>query len=203
MLTSTRSNPHVTRAGPKQVARLILLLAAALTCMNHAGAQLGPGSVSVGVITSRTGAASAPGVAQWLLAADRQSALRAAGGIFGVSVDLDLRDDASDPAVARRHAEELIAEGALVLVCCTTPRATREVAATAESAGVPLLAPTTFERVSEFPYWAFSLAADDTDALAAIVADAYRENRPSLALMALEGPALQAAEGDLSALLAV
>ena len=157
----------------------------------------------VGVIASRSGAAAGPGVAQWLLAADFDARLRAAGGIFGVRITPELRDDAGNPATARRHAEELIDRGALVIVCCTTPLASREVATVAEAAGVPLLAPTAFSQVAEHPYWAFSLAADDTDALAAIVADAYRENRPSLALMALEGAIGDAAETDLRALLAV
>ena len=202
-LSANRAHPTRSRASLLLVAGLALLLATVLGALGRASAQMGPAAVSVGVITSRTGSAAAQGAAQWLLAADRQTALRTAGGIFGVSVSFQMRDDASDPAVAGRHAEELIDQGVLVLVCCTTPLATRAVAATAEAAGVPLLAPTTFEPPSERPYWAFSLAPDDTDALAAIVADAYRENRHSLALMALSGPIGAAAEGDLRALLAV
>lgn len=180
-----------------------LLLALAMVNLPQAHAQMPADAVQVGVIASRTGAAAAQGAAQWLLASERNAALRESGGIFGVRVTIELRDDASDPARARNLATELIDGGALVIVCCTTPLATRAVAEVAEAAGVTLLAPTTFPAVSEYPFWAFSLAPDDTDALAAIVADAYRENRPSLALMALEGQVGDEAETDLRALLAV
>lgn len=204
-MLSRNSAPAPRRTNSRNSTRALFAVLAVLTALTlaTAGAQTPADSAKVGVITSRTGAAANQGVAQWLLATDWESRLRSSGGIFGVSVAVELRDDASNPANARRQAEDLIADGALVIVCCTTPIATREVAQVAEAAGVTLLAPTTFTQVSEYPYWAFSLAADDTDALAAIVADAYRENRPSLALMALEGAIGDAAETDLRALLAV
>ncbi|MFA7461353.1 MAG: ABC transporter substrate-binding protein, partial [Trueperaceae bacterium] len=181
---------------------LVLALVVALTA-SVAGAQVAAAPQLVGVIASRTGAGAAAGVPQWLLASERATQLRGSGGIFGVDVSFELRDDNSVPASARRHAEELVDLGALVIVCCTTPLATRDVAQVAEAAGVTLLAPTTFEDAAPYPYWAFALAADDTDSVAAIVADAYREPRHSLALMALEGPLGDAAEADLRAHLAV
>lgn len=167
-----------------------------------AGAQSASAGMLVGVIASRTAGASNPGVAQWLLASDAATRLRNTG-IFGVSISLDIQDDNSSPEQARLLTQQLVDDGALLIICCTTPLATREAAQVAEAAGVPLLAPSTFDSAAISPYWAFSLAADDTDALAAIVADAYRENRPTLALMALSGPIGQQAETDLHALLAV
>lgn len=190
--------------GGAHLLRALAVLALIATCLvTSTYAQTPASALQVGVIASRTGGASAQGAAQWLLAAQRDAELRAAGGIFGVSVSVVLRDDAGDPARARQEAEALIDAGSLVIVCCTTPLATRAVAEIAEGAGVTLLAPTTFAGVTEQPYWAFSLAPDDTDALAAIVADAYRENRPTLALMALDGAVGDEAERDLAALLAV
>lgn len=201
MLSPIRSRGRHRSAGLlKALATLIL----AALCASSLGRAQAPGAaLQVGVIASRTGVASAQGVAQWLLAAERDAALRSAGGIFGVGVTVTLQDDASDLAQARRAAQTLVEAGALVIVCCTTPLATKAVAEVAEAAGVTLLAPTTFAQVTEQPYWAFSLAPDDTDALAAIVADAYRENRPSLALMALDGSVGDEAETDLAALLTV
>lgn len=188
---------------PARTPRLLLLIAALLTVvLPTAAAQGTPGPIVVGVIASRTGEAAAPGAAQYLIAAGRANDLRAGGGIFGVDVRIELRDDGGSPAEARRQAEELIEQGALVIVCCTTPAASREAAAVAEAAGVPLLAPTTLDETGS-PYWAFSLAPDGTDAIAAIVADAYREGRPALALMAVEGDLGDAAEADLRAHLAV
>lgn len=182
---------------------LLWLVAVLASLLATSAAAQTAGEVTVGVIASRTGASAGPGVTQWLLAADLAADLRAQGGIFGVNVRLELRDDVSNPTTARRHAEELIAQGALAIVCCTTPVATGQVAELAEAAGVPLLAPTVLPGAEPAAYWAFSLAPDDTDAVAAIVADAYRENRPSLALLALEGAIGDAAEADLAAHLAV
>lgn len=201
------THPSATHPPPGRRSRgshlFTLLLACAVLVGSVAAAQQSASAVMVGVITSRTGAGSGPGVAQWLLTTAHDADLRARGGVFGVNVRFELRDDRSTPADAQRHAQELIDAGALVIVCCTTPLATRAVARTAEEEGVTLLAPTTFDSAASYPYWAFSLAADDTDAMAAIVADAYRENRSSLALMALDGPTGDAAEADLSSLLAV
>lgn len=208
MNSSARRRVHrkLTAAVAALPSRLALALAlvvlAAGGLFPAAQAQSATGGTLVGVIASRTGGAAGPGAAQWLLASEAAARLRSSG-VFGVGVNLDLRDDGSSPAEARRQAQQLIDSGALLIVCCTTPLATREVATVAEAAGVPLLAPTTFDTASEYPYWAFSLAADDTDALAAIVADAYREHRPALALMALAGAIGQQAKVDLQALLAV
>lgn len=194
MSPSSNQRQHSTR-------RLLTLLAAWLVSFTLA--QSATSSVQVGVIASRTGAAAGPGAAQWLLASQWSAALRAQGGIFGVGVDVDLRDDASRSDAAVTQARDLIDAGALVIVCCTTPGASSGVAAVAEAAGVPLLAPTTLAFATEFPYWAFALSPDETDAIAAIVADAYRQHRPNLALLALEGSLGDAAQDDLAALLAV
>lgn len=182
---------------------LALTIIASLALAPTAAAQAAPGRLLVGVVASRTGSAAAPGAAQWLLATQWAAQQRAAGGIFGVEIELELLDDGSSPETARRLARQLVDQGALAIVCCTTPVASQAVAAVAEEAGVTLLAPTDIEAASASPYWAFSLAPDETDAIAAIVADAYRENKPSLALMALTGPLGDGAAADLAALLAV
>lgn len=146
----------------------------------------------VGLIASRT---LAPGAAQTLVGTAWASEVRAGGGVFGVPVELLMADDGGDPQRAAELAEGQIANGALALVCCTTTVASRAVAAVAEAAGVALLAPAPFEPADRQNYWAFSLAPSDTDALAAIVADAYRKGRSSLALLAPDLP-LTATAGD-------
>ncbi|NLG08403.1 MAG: ABC transporter substrate-binding protein [Deinococcales bacterium] len=196
-----RCHPGSTLAEARAAARRLLLPLLAFALLAGAAAQ--PAEARVGVIASRTGSASAAGTAQWLLASDWARELQAQGGVFGVPVRLELRDDASSAPAARAHAQELVDAGALLLVCCTTPAASQAVAELAEAAGVPLLAPSALEPAAPYPYWAFTLFPDETDALAAIVADAYREGRPALALMALEGPLGDAASADLAALLAL
>ena len=180
-----RCHPGSTLAEARAAARRLLLPLLAFALLAGAAAQ--PAEARVGVIASRTGSASAAGTAQWLLASDWARELQAQGGVFGVPVRLELRDDASSAPAARAHAQELVDAGALLLVCCTTPAASQAVAELAEAAGVPLLAPSALEPAAPYPYWAFTLFPDETDALAAIVADAYREGRPALALMAIVG----------------
>lgn len=154
-----------------------------------------PGAIAadpivVGVITSRAGSASSAGSSQALAATAWASRLRAAGGVFGVPVQVSLADDGGVPRRAQEEARRLIDEGAHVLVCCTTAPASRDVAAVAEAAGITLLSPTSFDGAGpprgQLPYWAFSLAVRESDALAAVIADAHRHGAPSVALMTLD-----------------
>ncbi len=195
--------PAFTRLSAGTLRRLVFaLLVVGLAC---AAAQPAS-SVEVGVIASRTSpdaGVTAAGSAQWLLATRWSQELRSRGGIFGVPVNVELRDDAGVAANARRLAEELVENDVLVIVCCTTEAASQAVAEVAEAAGVPHLSPTTLEAAAAYPYWAYSLFPDDTDAVAAIVADAYREGRPALALMALEGQVGDDAVADLLPLMAL
>ncbi len=179
------------------VASLIAVLAAPFLLLPTASAA---SELVVGLIASR---ALGPGAAQTLVGTAWAAEVRGAGGVFGVPVRLLVADDGGDPRRAVELAEGQIANGALALVCCTTPAASRAVAAAAEAAGVTLLAPTPFEPASLPSYWAFSLAPSDTDALAAIVADAYRKGRSSLALLAPDLPLTATAHDQLVALGAI
>lgn len=181
---------------------MLLCALSVLALLFSASVSAQPGSseagLKVGVIASRTGAQSGNGEAQWLLATAWEADLQLNGGVFGAPLALTLLDDGSSPETARRHAEDLVADGALAIVCCTTPVASRSVAQVAEEAGVLLLSPTELPSASTDQNWSFSLYPDDTDVIAAVVADAYRENRHSLALMALDGHLGDKGEADLS-----
>ena len=169
--------------------RIARRIAAVVVVASLALAQAAEDPIVVGVITSRSGGASAAGSSQALAATAWASRLRAAGGVFGVPVELRLADDQSVPRRARDEAEALVADGAHVLVCCTTAAASYEVASVAETAGVALLAPTAlvgFGAPAAAPYWAFGLAPSETDALAAVIADAHRAGVSAIALMTLD-----------------
>lgn len=189
--------------------RLCRTIVAALS-LSVAAAQGLQGGALVGVITSSTvGALPTPltraGEAQRLTAVDWAAAVNNAGGVFGVPVKLIISNDGGTISGAVSAAREAIEGGALLLVCCTIPAASNAVAAVAESAGITLLSPTSLGAlpgVTE-PYWSFSFAPSDTDALSAIVAHAYHDGRSSLALLALDGSLGETAEADLIALLAV
>ncbi len=177
--------------------RQVLLLAALLVALLATPHALGANELIVGVITSR---ATAAGAAQTLVATGWAAQLRAAGGVFGVPVRLLLADDGGsvDGAVAQAQAQ--VDAGALAIVCCTTPASTKSVAELVEAAGVTLLAPSAWLNTSGSAYWAFTLTPTDTDAMAAIVADAYRRGRTSIAIMAPDLPITEAAASDLEAL---
>lgn len=185
----------------------LLLLA---LCIGTAAAQGVRDGVQVAVITSSTVGAlptalTRAGEAQRLTAESWAAKLNAAGGVFGVPINLVSANDNGTAAGAVSAAEAAIDNGALVLLCCTTSQASNAVASVAESAGVTLLSPTALapSAPGAEPYWSFSFAPSGTDALAAIVAHAYHEGRSSLALMALDGSLGESAEADLRALLAV
>ena len=174
-----------SRSAPAALGVLAWLL---LACTPVAAAA---NPVVVGVITSRSGAAAATGSAQALAATAWASRVRAAGGVFGVPVQIVPADDESNPRRAAEEATRLIAEGVHVLVCCTTAPAARVVAAAAEAAGVPLLSPASFDAVGstsgrEATYWSFTFALRESDALAAVIADAHRLGARSMALMTLD-----------------
>jgi len=154
----------------------------------------------VGVIVSKEGTAHSAGDAQALAAIAYAARLRAGGGIFGTNMDVQVVDDAGDPAQALSAARDLAAGGVDALVCCTVPASAQRVAAWAETAGVVMLSPAGLEGLSATPYWAFSLAPRDQDALAAVVADIQAQGAGSLAVMTLDNSFGDQAVADVRAL---
>ena len=157
------------------------------TIATTAAAQGPAPAVLVGVITSLSGEARGAGASQALAAEGWEDAAAAGGGVFGLSVDVRVVDDAGSPARAVWAARDLVDAGALVIVCCTTPVATAEVSAVAEELGVLHLAVSStstgsFE-TSTAQYWSFGLWPSETDQLSALVADALTAGRGSVALM--------------------
>src|SRR5690606_1279687 len=145
--------------------------------------------ILVGVITSRAGEARVTGASQALAASAWADQTAAAGGVYGVPVEVRVMDDGGVPGRALAAAEELINAGAHALICCTTATAARSVAQLAERAGVLLVSPSdpAQARVGDEPaYWTFSLWPDETDARSGIVAHASSTGRGSLALMTLD-----------------
>lgn len=154
----------------------------------------------VGVIVSEEGTGRVAGDAQSLAAIAYASRVRAHGGIFGIPLDVQVVDDAGDPAKALQAAQTLFAQGVDALVCCTVPAVAVQVATWAEHAGVVVLSPSVLEAVTVKPYWSFSLAPRDLDALAAVVADAQANGASSIALMTLDNAFGSAALADVRAL---
>lgn len=180
---------------------LALLALAAIAVLQPAAAAAG--SYRVGVIVSKEGTARSAGDAQALAAVAYASRLRAAGGIFGTPLVLSVEDDAGDPSRALSAAQSLLSDGVDALVCCTVPAAAERVAAWAEQAGVVVLSPSSLKSVAAPPYWTFSLAPRDTDALAAVVADAQAQGAGTVAVMTLDNAFGDAVLKDVKALLKV
>lgn len=151
----------------------------------------------VGVIVSSSGPAAATGRLQ-AHAAARFVATVGARGVFGTPLEVEVRDDAGDPARAAGLARDLLDAGAAALVCCTTPLATARVRDVAEAAGVPLLALT--DVALDATFWSFALAPSDAAVLTAVVQDAGGAAR--LALMTLDTPFGDAARTALETALA-
>lgn len=189
--------------------RLLVLLSATLALsasqLVFAQSTAAGDGLRVGVITSSSGGAAAVGASQALAAEAWADATERGGGIYGVPVLVDVRDDGGLPARALAEAQALIAGGAHALVCCTTATATRAVAQLAEREGILLIAPsdpqqTRFEGANN-SYWTFSLWPSESDAMAGAVAAASAAGRGSLALFTLDNEFGDQASETLQALL--
>ena len=137
---------------------------------------------TVGVIVSRSGPAAAVGTLQ-AHAAERFAETLGLSGVFGTPIEVEVRDDAGDPARAAALALEFAEAGAAAVVCCTTAAATLRVSGALEGAGVPLLALTDVDPSGGT--WTFALAPSDRARLTAIAVDAAGEGKVALALMTL------------------
>jgi len=157
--------------------RLLIALVLSLVGLGHAE------SFRIGVILSQTGVDAAIGVAQ-AAAARTAAASLGSQGIYGEPWRLDLRDDGSDPELAVAAAEELLAAGALAIVCCSGVAATDRVAALLEARGVVMLALHPLPRPASPAR--FTVVPDDRTRLTAIAVDATVQGKASLALMTLD-----------------
>ncbi len=152
------------------------------------------GSWSVGVILSIS-AGSPLGAQQARLAESSASALGRAG-VFGAPFVTVLRDDRGDPRQAELAARELIDEGVLALVCCTSPAASERVARLAAEAGIVMLGlDGAFSEAlpgagvlgsSGQQVWTLSLRSGARTQLTAVGVHAAEEGKSALALMTLD-----------------
>ncbi len=182
-----------------------LVLTFLLACLCLADSQGQASTVLVGVITSLTGEARGAGASQALAAEGWEDAVAADGGVFGVDVEVRVLDDAGSPTRAADQVRELAEDGALAVVCCTTPSATAQVSSVAEELGLLHLAVAStsgaeFESPGS-PYWSFGLWPSETDQLSALVADALSTGRGTVALMTSEDAFGDAALRTLESLL--
>ena len=147
------------------------------------GAQ--PNAWSVGVVVSATGPYADVGRLQ-AFAAERGATELARAGVFGVPLEIHVRDDASDPRRAVTLALELADAGAVAVVCCTTPAATAQVAAALDTRATPHLALADADLSGHA--WSLALFPDDRTRLTAVAVDAAGLGKVSLALMTLDTP---------------
>jgi len=140
-------------------------------------------SWTVGVVVSASGTFGDVGRAQ-AYAAERTAAALGRSGVFGAPLVIEVRDDGGDPRRAEALAVEFADEGALAVVCCTTPAATARVSAALDARMTPHLALAAADLAGRF--WSVSLAPTDRTRLTAIAVDAVGQGKASLALMTLD-----------------
>ena len=152
----------------------------------------------IGVVVSQTGAARLDGAAQ----ADAVTALGTRlrrMGTFSQTLEVSVRDDASDPATALRQVRDLVENGSVhALVCCTTAAATKAVAPYVEASGVLTLA------LSSLPpdpgFWLFTVIPDDERLLQSVVLRQAAAGQTRFGLMTLDNGYGNAAAAALARL---
>ena len=158
-----------------------------------------PDAWSVGVVVSATGPYADVGRLQ-AFAAERAATELARTGVFGVPLEIHVRDDASDPRRAVTLALELADAEAVAVVCCTTPAATAQVAAALDARSTPLLALADADLSGR--RWSQALVPDDRTRLTAVAVDAAALGKVRLALMTLDTPFGDATAASLERALA-
>lgn len=163
--------------------RLILLIHLLLS--NLGSAQPSRSEVfRIGVVVSQTGGARLDGEAQ-ARAAEVVSARLRPLGTFSQTVEITVKDDASNPATALQQVRALVETGEVhALVCCTTAAATRAVAAYVETAGVLTVA------LSDLPpergSWLFTVKPDAERLLQSAILTQAAKGQTRFGLMTLD-----------------
>jgi hypothetical protein len=174
-----RSLPQAPARASLRLLAVMALLTLALVAPAQAAAAP---TYLVGVIVSSS--AGSPLAAHQARAAEFAASALARRGVYGAPFVVDVRDDGGDPRRAEAVARELIAQGALALVCCSAPAAVERVSDLAERAGVVLLgldgAPADGRR------WTLPLRPDARTQLTAIAVHVAQEGKSALALMTLD-----------------
>ena len=164
------------------LAALAVLATLALAASGVATAQTGAHPEwLVGVIVSSS--AGGPLGNEQARAAEFTAAAFARQGVFGAPFAVEVRDDAGDPRRAASIASDLVDQGALVLVCCSTPAASERVSALAETIGVVLL---SLDGAADDRYWTLPLRPDTRTQVTAAAVHAAERGETALALMTLD-----------------
>lgn len=140
----------------------------------------------IAVIVSDVGASAEQGMLERRVAEAWAARQRGRGGIFGRTVEVDVRSDGGSIERAVGLAEISLDLGTHVIVCCSVPAASVRVAEVAAEAEVPMLALTGMPAPAATP-WAHGLAPDDAVYLQAVVRDAYSRDLLALGLMTIDG----------------
>lgn len=142
-------------------------------------------TLSIGVILSTDGAASASGIAHEQAVRVLQTQLRAQQGVFGTPTRLIIKNDSSSPEQALVLARELVEqEGVQALVCCSSVAATRAIRSYVSSQQVLTLALS--ELPDEESYWLFSVKPDLRRQLQSVILKMAARAETSVGLMTLD-----------------
>jgi ABC-type branched-subunit amino acid transport system substrate-binding protein len=191
-----RPAPRRRRSGLRPSALWLTVIALAALGLAHAQGVATTTPWRVGVIVSASGGGTL-GQRQ-ALAADRAAALLWPSGVYGQPVVVDVRDDRGDPRRAEALASELLEEGVLALICCTSAAASERVAGLAERHATVLLALTSLGASASATVpggsWAWQLAAQPRTVMTAAAVQAGAEGKVGVALMTLDNAFGDAAE---------
>lgn len=157
--------------------RHLLLVLAVLATASFAWGQ----EIRIGVVIDRSGPGADDGMVHAIAAFDMR--MRTAGGVFGMPIEILVRDGRGDPEVSRDALEQLASEHAVhALVCCTDAATASIGVEISERHGILLLSLAPHDDVNP---WTFALAPDARTELRAIVGHVYSEGKRGLGLMTL------------------
>lgn len=135
----------------------------------------------IGVILSQTGQASQVGGMQARALDVLESQLRQS--VFGKTIELVIRDDASLPANTLREAQNLVeAENVLALVCCTLESLSKAISDYVQTQSILTIA------MSDSPKndWLFTVKPDTQRYLQSIILQLSRKSQGSIGVMTLD-----------------
>lgn len=139
--------------------------------------------IRIGVVVDRSGPAASAAIEAAIAAFDMR--LRSQGGVFGIPVEVLVRDSRGDPRATATALELLATEDDVhALVCCHDVPSARTSAAVASEHGLPLLLLASPD-IAPGPWW-FALGPDARTELRGIVGHAYAEGKRALGLMTLD-----------------
>lgn len=156
-------------------------------------------SYKIGVILSQTGQASQVGGMQAKALDVLEAQLRQT--VFGKTIELVIRDDASLPTNTLREAQSLIEEeNVLALVCCTLESQSKAISDYVQNQNVVTVALSTLENSSSD--WLFTVKPDTQRYVQSIILQLSRRGQQSMGVMTLESALGDTLQNALNLLIA-